>query len=71
MLDDIRKLLKEYYGINKCELNSDIRKDFDLTSFDIVGLICLIEEKYNVEIDEDMYRELITVGDLINYLETK
>lgn len=71
MLDEIRKLLKEYYGINKCELDSDIRKDFDLTSFDIVGLICLIEEKFNVEIDEDMYRELITVGDLINYLETK
>lgn len=71
MLDEIRSILKEYYGITKCEMDSDIRKDFDLTSFDIVGLICLVEEKYGIEIDEDMYREIETVGDLINYLETK
>lgn len=70
MLDDFRTIMKELYGIDNMELSSNFKTDFGLTSFDFVNLICLIEEKYDVELEEKQYRSLNTVEDLITYLET-
>lgn len=70
MLDDFRKILKEYYDIEEVELTSNFKKDFDLTSFDFVNLIYIIEEKYGIEIEEDKYRSLNTIDDLIKYIES-
>ena len=52
------------------ELESNFKTDFGLTSFDFVSLICVIEEKYGVELDEEKYRSLNTVQELITYLES-
>ena len=69
MLDDVRKILKDYYDIENVELTSNFKKDFDLTSFDFVNLIYIVEEKYQIEIEEEKYRSLNTIEDLINYIE--
>lgn len=71
MLDDFRKMMKEYYGIDTVELSSNFKTDFGLTSFDFVNLICQIEEMYDVELEEKEYRSLNTVEDLILYLEKR
>ena len=71
MLNDFRKILKEYYEIDNVELDSNFKVDFGLTSFDFINLICMIEEKYNVELDENDYKDLNTVGDLIKYIEDR
>lgn len=71
MLDDFRKMMKEYYGIDTVELTSNFKTDFGLTSFDFVNLICQIEEMYDVELEEKEYRSLNTVEDLILYLEKR
>jgi acyl carrier protein len=70
MLEEFRKILKEYYEIPDVELTSNFKKDFDLTSFDFVNLICIIEEQYDIEIEEDQYRSLNTIGELIEYIES-
>jgi acyl carrier protein len=70
MLEEFRKILKEYYEIADVELTSNFKKDFDLTSFDFVNLICIIEEQYDIEIEEDQYRSLNTIGELIEYIES-
>lgn len=70
MLNDFREIMKEIYEIDNVELTSNFKTDFGLTSFDFVNLICLIEDKYGVELDEKKYRSLNTVQDLITYLET-
>ena len=69
MLDDFRAIMKEYYEIETLEPDSNFKTDFGLTSFDFINLICLIEEKYEVELDEKKYRSLNTVEDLMRYLE--
>lgn len=71
MLDEFRKIMKKHYGIENIELTSNFKTDFDLTSFDFVNLVCLIENKYHVEIEEKAYRKMNTVGELIKYLEGK
>lgn len=70
MLNDFREIMKEIYEIDNVELTSNFKTDFGLTSFDFVNLICLIEDKYGVELEEKKYRSLNTVQDLITYLET-
>jgi len=70
MLNEFREIMKEIYEIDNVELKSNFKTDFGLTSFDFVNLICLIEDKYGVELDEKKYRSLNTVQDLITYLET-
>ena len=71
MLNDFKKIMKKQYGIDNVELSSNFKTDFDLSSFDFINLICMIEKKYKVELDEKDYKNLNTVGDLINYLEEK
>lgn len=70
MLSDFKKILKEYYDVDNVELTSNFKKDFGLTSFDFVNLICLIEDKYGIEIEESKYRSINTIEDLIQYLES-
>ncbi|MBE5870744.1 MAG: acyl carrier protein [Lachnospiraceae bacterium] len=71
MLDEFRQIMKEHYGIDKVEPTSNFKTDFGLSSFDFINLICLIEEKYGVELEEEYYKELNTVEDLIIYLKQR
>lgn len=71
MLNDFKELMKDYFDVSNVTLKSNFKKDFGLTSFDFINLICIIEDKYEVEIEEKDYRELNTVEELIHYLELK
>lgn len=71
MFNKIKKILKENYQIEDVRLDSNFKKDFDLTSFDYVNLICLIEDEIGVEIDVTKYRTLNTIGDLVKFLENE
>lgn len=71
MLSDLKVMMKENYDITNIKLESNFKNDFGLTSFDFINLICLIEEKFSIEIEEAMYRKLNTVDDLVRYLESK
>lgn len=71
MLDEFKKILKEEYDIDNVKLTSNFKTDFGLTSFDFINLICLIEDMFNIEIEESEYRNLNTMSDLINYIESK
>ena len=71
MFNDLKKIMKENYDITNIKLDSNFKKDFGLTSFDFINLICLIEEKFGIEIEECKYRSLNTVEELVCYLESR
>lgn len=71
MIDDLKKFLKENYNIEKVDLSLDFKKDLGLSSFDFVNLMFLLEKKYNITIEEENFRSIVTVGDLITYIEKK
>lgn len=70
MFDFFEKFLRDNYGIDHIEMSTNFKKDLGLDSFDFVNLICTIEEKYGVELEEDKYRKLNTIEELIEYLNT-
>lgn len=69
MFEELKKMLKDDYQIEDISLSTNFKKDLDLTSFDFINLIAMIEDKYKIEIEEECYRRLNTVGELIEYLE--
>ncbi len=70
MLEVIRQLLEEEYQLKDIEPETDFKRDLGLNSFDFLNLICIFEEKYNVELDEEKYRNINTIGELCEYLES-
>lgn len=70
MFDFFAEFLKDNYGIDHIEMSTNFKKDLGLDSFDFVNLICAIEERYGVELEEDKYRRLNTIEELVEYLNT-
>lgn len=68
MIEALKKLLKEQYGIENLCGSENFKKDLGLSSFDFVNLICMLEEEFGVEIEEEEYRRLNTVDELVSYL---
>jgi len=72
MLEKVRELLVEELQINPDDITMDaeLSKDLNINSIELADLIMLCEEKFGIEINEDDSNKFITVGDVVNYLET-
>ncbi len=69
MLDQLKKLLKKNYNIDDITIETNIKTDLGFTSFDFINLIALIEDTFDVELEEEKIHSINTVGDLIDYIE--
>ena len=70
MLEEIKKILKDEYQITEVTEQTGFKKELGLSSFDFMNLICIFEEKYGIELDEEKYRSMTTIGELCGYLES-
>jgi len=50
--------------------DSNLLKDLELESLDIVSLVSILEKTYNIEILDKDIKTLITVGDVVKYIES-
>ncbi|MBR1471666.1 MAG: acyl carrier protein [Lachnospiraceae bacterium] len=65
---EIAALLKEHYDLTEVRPEMEIKKDLGLSSFDLMNLICIVEEHYHIELEEERYRALVTVSDVCDYV---
>ena len=70
MLEKIKEIAKEYTEA-EINLNTNIKEDLLLTSFDIISLVGDIEEAFEIEIPEEELLNIVTIEDLIKCIETK
>lgn len=71
MLAKLKDLLVREMDINP-ELitpNAELMNDLGFNSLELADLVVLCEEKFNVIFDESALPTLITVGDVVAYLE--
>lgn len=70
--DDLLEILKDYTDGRITQVNPDdvMTSDLGLNSFELFDLICIIEEKYDISIPDKMLLKLITVKDVVEYLES-
>ncbi len=71
MFDKVKALLVEELSVNPddIKMESELENDLGINSLELADLVFLCEEKFSIQIDDDDIKKLITVGDVVNYLE--
>ena len=76
-MDDIRKKVTEIVvkklGVEESQITdaASFTKDLGADSLDTVELIMEIEKAYDISIEESDAEKIQTVGDVVNYLNTR
>lgn len=74
MLEKLKEILKETVEVSaETEINEDtvILRDLGVNSLDMIELVCAVEDEFDIEIADKKIKSLVTVGDLIAYIEAQ
>ncbi len=71
MLSKLKDLLIEEMDINPelIKPEAELMNDLGFNSLELADLVVLCEERFNIIFDESVLPTLITVGDVVSYLE--
>ena len=71
MLEAVKEILSNQLGVDSdtIEQDTDIIKDLGADSLDIVEMLMVIEQEYDVVIPDEVIPSLTTVGDVAAYIE--
>ena len=69
--EKIKLIVKEQLGVDEDKITMDATfiDDLSADSLDIVELVMSIEEEFNIEIDDSEADKIVTVGDVVKYIE--
>lgn len=71
-LDTIKKILSEQLDVDETTITEETTiEDLGADSLDLVETIMNIEEEFDIEVDDNDVENLKTVGDFINYINSK
>lgn len=72
MLEKIKEITVENLGISADEIteNTSFKEDLGVDSLDLFELVMALEEEFEVEIPAEDLETLVTVGDVMNYINT-
>lgn len=73
MLEQVKDLVSKGLNVDRDKITIDthLQKDLGADSLDAVDLIMEIEDKFNVEIPDEIVTNLNTVRDIVTFLESK
>ena len=57
-------------GIDGSEIKPEsvLLSDLDINSLELMNLVMVVEEKYNIFLDEERLHDIKTVGDVVSYV---
>lgn len=73
MFETLKKLLVEELQINEdiITLDAELSSDLGINSIELADLVMICEEKFDLVIEDEDLNGFITVGDVVNYLESR
>ena len=71
MLEQLSEIIKSYTGENDIVIdkNTVLLNDIGLSSYDLVQLVCNVEDEFDIEIPDKDIHTFKTVGDVIGFIE--
>lgn len=71
--EELKKILLEQLKVSPSKITreANIIKDLNADSLDIVEMLMRLEEKFNINIPDDVAAGLKTIGDIIDYVEAQ
>ncbi len=71
MLELVTEIICSIIGKKKITLDTDLVKDLELTSFDVMNLICAFEERFDTTIPTRDVWNLHLVSDILEYMRQR
>lgn len=73
MLEKMKTMIAEQLGVNAEEITeeSKFKEDLGADSLDLFELVMALEDEYSVEIPAEDLENLLSVGDVMEYLKGK
>ena len=70
IFEQVREIIAKQLGIteDKIQKNTSFTKDLKADSLDVVELIMLFEEQFDISIQDDQAGQLATVQDVVEYI---
>lgn len=68
----VRAIIAKHYGISEDDVKNDssFLNDFGGDSLDIIELVLILEDKYGIEVPEEIAEELDTVQKVYDYINS-
>lgn len=72
MFEKLKELLAEELQIDESDITpeAELANDLGINSIELADLVMLCEDKFGIEIDDEDIHKFITIGDVVNYLES-
>ena len=72
MFEKLKELLVEELQIDERDITMDaeLSNDLNINSIELADLVMMCEEKFGIEISESDSNKFLTVGDVVDYLES-
>ena len=73
MLERMKEIIAEQLSVEEeiVTESSSFKEDLGADSLDLFELVMAFEEEYSIEIPSEDLQNLLTVGDVMNYLKDK
>lgn len=70
MFEELKKVLVEELQIDedKITLEAELMNDLGMNSLELAELVIHCEETFDIDIDENIAKDFVTIGDVVNYL---
>ena len=71
MLDRVIAFIRNYQNLQDAAITgeSQLVCDLGLTSFDMIEMCCQLEEDFGIIVNEEKIGSIVTVNDLVQFLE--
>ncbi len=72
MLEKLQEMIRNATGDNTLVITEDtvLLSDTGLNSYDLVQLVCSVEDEFDIEIPDKQISKFKTVGDVIEFIDT-
>lgn len=73
MLERMKEIIAEQLSVEEDIVteSASFKEDLGADSLDLFELVMALEDEYSIEIPSDDLQDLLTVGDVMNYLKDK
>lgn len=69
MIEKVLAIITEVTGQQQLTLQTDLVRDLQLNSFDVVNIIIAFENEFGIEIETQQIRHIQKIKDIADYLE--
>ena len=71
MLETLTKIIREHTCDESIVINEDmdLKADLGLNSLELVNLVCVVEDEFDIEIPDRNIKDFRTVKDVIEFIE--